>query len=416
MFTDSRSPATSLSSSLRACAWPFVASRLLILIAAFFLQYLLDSGRAIKYDYIGDAPLATLSATFDANWYNSIAEQGYSTSADVTRQQNYVFFPLLPFLANVAAKLWLLEGIEGGYAIAGVILSHLLFFVALALLHNLTLSTWRNETMAMCTTWLMAALPWSFVFSMNYTEALFLLLSLGAAIVACRTANRPSFLLALLAGLISALAALTRPQGVIVSLLVLMLVAVAPRGMSLARRAGYAVLATAPAAISVALFILYTGWRTGNVWAVLQNSRTWGTGWLTYLPRVLTLPPANPTWFIDVYATVGLITWVVLMVLLTVRFARLLRASREAPEPQLIVGRSIWPFVAYAWIYFLFTIANTPANSSWGRYLLVVFPCIWGLASLTATNTSRQFKRLMIGCLSLQVLFFAGAVLMQATP
>ncbi|HEX8217650.1 MAG TPA: mannosyltransferase family protein [Chloroflexia bacterium] len=416
MTTDSRSPVTSLSSAFRACALPFVASRLLILVAAFFLQYLLDSGRAIKYDYIGDAPLSTLSATFDANWYNSIAEQGYSTSADVAQQQNYHFFPLFPFLVSVAAKLTTLDHVQGGYALAGVILSHLLLLAALMLLYYVTLSMSRDETVAKRSVWLMSILPWAFVFSMTYTEALFLLVSLAAATAAYRFAARPSPVLALLGSLLSVLAALTRPQGIVVSLLVMALVAIVPRGLSLAKRIAYAALAVIPTAVAVASFILYTGWRTGNVWAVLQNNRTWGNGWLADLPRIFTLPPANPLWFIDIYATIGLVAWLALLALLTSQFIKSRRTKSEAPEHPATGTWVPWPFLAYAWVYFLFTALNSPSNNSWGRYLLVIFPCTWALAMVTGTSTPRQFSRLIVGGLTLQALFFAGAILQQATP
>lgn len=416
MATESRQPFSSFSNSLRVSVPPFLLSRLLILLAAFGLQYLLDTGRAIKYDFIGDAPLAPLSANFDANWYNSIAEEGYSTSADVTRQQNYHFFPLFPFLTYAVGKLAMLDNIQGGFAIGGVVLSHLLFLLALVVLHKLTLEVWHNDTLATRSVWLMSVLPWSFVFSMTYTEALFLLLSLAAAMWAYRASRRPLLLHVIPASLLSVLASLTRPQGVIVSLLVMLLVAVVPRGLSMARRIGYATIAVIPAAISVGAFILYTGSRTGNLWAVLQNNRTWGNGWLAELPRIFTLPPANPLWFIDVYATIGLITWVALLVLLTLQFTRTRRAENEAPNQPALQAWAIWPFVAYSWMYFLFTAINSPSNNSWGRYLMVIFPCIWALATITAGSTQRQFTRLVTGGLTLQVLFLAGAVLQQATP
>ena len=405
-----------LSRAFKVSAPPFFTSRILILIAAFFLQYLIDNRIVIKYDYSGDVPLPTLAGTFDANWYNSIAEQGYSTSADVTQQQNYHFFPLFPFLMYVVAKVATLDQIQGqgGYAITGVIISHLLFFAALMVLYNLTRAVWHSDTVATRSVWLMSALPWAFVFSMTYTEALFLLVSLGGAAVAYRASTQPSLISVVLASLLSVLASLTRPQGVLVSLLVLALVAIIPRGLPLAKRLGYAALAVIPAAVAVGSFILYTGWRTGNVWAVLQNNRTWGNGWLADLPRVLTPPPANLLWFIDIYATLGLITWLTLLVLLTVQFIKLRRTKGEIPEQLTPEASVFWPFLAYSWVYFLFTALNSPSNSSWGRYLMVIFPCVWALASTGITRVS--FRMVIMVCLVLQVLLLAAAVLQQATP
>src|SRR5207253_1374671 len=63
------------------------------------------------------------------------------------------------------------------YGLAGVILSHLAFLGALAVIYRLTVAVFRDRGMARRTVWIIALAPWAFVFSLAYTESLFLLLS-----------------------------------------------------------------------------------------------------------------------------------------------------------------------------------------------------------------------------------------------
>src|SRR5205814_6350863 len=123
---------------------PFLLSRAWVLVLALALQWSLDSGAVRKYDYVGVAPLSTLSATFDGNWYADVAAHGYSASADTSQEQNYAFFPLYPFLMRLAGDASGLSALRGGYNLAGVLLSHLFFLAALALLYRLTLAAWSD--------------------------------------------------------------------------------------------------------------------------------------------------------------------------------------------------------------------------------------------------------------------------------
>lgn len=170
---------------------PFVVSRCLVLGVGIVLQWLLDTGRTYKNAFIGNAPLAPLSATFDANWYGSIATGGYSVSANISVPQNYHFFPLYPLLMRVAGDLTGLGKISGGYYVAGVVLSHIFFLAALVVLYALTTRVWHDPAIAGRTVWLMCALPWANVFSMTYTESVFLMLAAGAILVAYNTRLQP---------------------------------------------------------------------------------------------------------------------------------------------------------------------------------------------------------------------------------
>ena len=113
---------------------------------------------------------------------------------------------------------------------------------------------------------------------MAYTESLFLALALGSLLLAWevqRTGRRDA-LYPLAAGLVAALAALTRHQGLFVALSVGWLLAVAPRKFSLATRARNALLGFAPAVLAFGGFVAYIGSRTGHLLSVFQAHDSWG--------------------------------------------------------------------------------------------------------------------------------------------
>lgn len=377
---------------------------------------LIDSGQVVKFGYIGDAPLSTLSSTFDANWYADIATNGYSTSPDTSLEQNYHFFPLLPLLMRLFGEITGLGLIGGGYSLAGVFLSHIFFLAALVLLYKLTITIFDDAAMATRTVWLISTLPWAFAFSMTYTESLFLMLSLGAILIAYNAREHPRLHHVLVASMLAMLATLTRPQGLLVLLPVSWLLAVAPRGLSLVSRFANTALAGAPALLAALAFPIFIGFRTGNMAAVMEVNRNWGgQGWLADLPRVLVLPPANHLWLIDVFSTAGLIVWGLASVLLVARFLSTRRDMLDSTTTGLHfrdVGS--WAFVLYALGYFVFTMIILPLNSSWGRYMIVVFPAIWVFA--TGLHDRQRFRRVNMILLALQVISFAATLFMQVTP
>jgi hypothetical protein len=377
---------------------------------ALALNWLLDTGRAYRYDFVGDAPLATLSATFDANWFASIATDGYSRSADVTQQQNYHFFPLFPAVMRAVGMVLGLGGVQGGYNLAGVVVSHLCFFAALVALFRLTRRVFRSDTIASYTIWIAAFAPWSFVFSMAYTEALFLLLSVLAVLVSydARTEMHPAKVAA--AALLVALAALTRPQGVVLALPVIILLVTDGRARTPVRRLSLAAALIAPSAIAVAGFVLYIGQHTGNFWALLQVNRTWGHGWLADAARLVVLPPANPMWFVDVMAAFALLIWAALAAYQVRMWAR------PASSDNTGANELRWVWLIYSLVFFAFTLLANPSNGGWGRYMITVLPNIWIVAiGIHSASASRKRMLLMVS-LTLQVLLLACAVLLQLTP
>ncbi len=150
-------------------------------------------GLTRPFGAVGDALVAP-GARWDAMWFLTIAEDGYD-------EQRAAFFPLYPALVRVLG--WLL----GSPVVAGIALSLACFVAALVLLHLLVALDHGREVAAL-TVLLVAAVPGALWFSAVYSEALFLLLSVGT-LYAART-GRWAW-----AGAAGALAASTRSAGLV---------------------------------------------------------------------------------------------------------------------------------------------------------------------------------------------------------
>lgn len=137
---------------------------------------------------------------FDSAFYLDIASHGYGSLAS----GRVAFFPLYPLLIRAVGLL------TGSLVIAGVLISAVAFLLALVLLHRLTeLELGRRAATA--TVLIVCFAPLSLFFTAIYTESLFLMLSVGALLAARRERWA-------LAGVLGALATLTRPTGFLLAL------------------------------------------------------------------------------------------------------------------------------------------------------------------------------------------------------
>lgn len=145
-------------------------------------------------------------AVWDSGWYWDIAMRGYYYSPD--HQSSIAFFPLYPMLTRTIAALF------GGSAEAAfwsaLGLSWVAFGAALVMLHRLTALVTGDARSARRTVMLIAVFPFSFYFTRIYTESLFLLLTVTVFDAALRRQW-------IVAGAVGALAALTRPNGILIA-------------------------------------------------------------------------------------------------------------------------------------------------------------------------------------------------------
>ena len=185
----------------------FVSSRLLVAMAALIGQMILPMPEGEGFYRIHpENPILDAAARWDSGFYLEIANAGYRFS--LGEISNVAFFPLYPLLIAFLTPL------VGDTVLAGVLLSHLCFLVALFFLERLTRQELgdvasRAAVLGLC------CFPTSFFFSAVYTESLFVL-SVLACFYFVQQKNLP------LASLFALLASSTRFIGLVLCLVLLL--------------------------------------------------------------------------------------------------------------------------------------------------------------------------------------------------
>ena len=178
----------------------FAVSRLVIIAAAVLVEAgaFVDNPRLTHGD---PAPILRSLTTWDGDWFVGIARNGYHVEAfGDTGYHDYAFFPLYPMLVRVLALPW--PHLVGPLA---VVLNAVLFAIALVLLVRLA-RRHLGEARAIRAAALLALFPFSYVYTMAYSETLTLALIVASFLAVERGyAGR--------AGVFFGLASLTRAQG-----------------------------------------------------------------------------------------------------------------------------------------------------------------------------------------------------------
>jgi hypothetical protein len=200
---------------------PFLAARAVVLGALGLAHFVVDRthpstagvGARVHEGLLG----------WDAGYYETIARVGYHPLG----KEGLRFFPALPALTHVLA--WL-PGVDDGAAL--LVISNVAAFVATVLLFALARRETGDPALARRAIWFLSLSPAAFVLVMGYAESTLLCLSLGCFLAlrpvpgaapvagaahAAANATRPNFALAALLGFA---AALTRPIGVLLALVV----------------------------------------------------------------------------------------------------------------------------------------------------------------------------------------------------
>jgi hypothetical protein len=208
-------------------------------------------------------PWLNLPARWDALWYSDIAALGYRWDGDWTDQQNIVFFPAFPLASRVVARLFGIHTLYAGWMIS------LAAFAGAMVLFGRLARTLVNDRDATDAAWLLATYPFAIYFSAPYSESLFLLAMCGLFL----SVHEQRFGRAAWWGL---LAGLTRPNGWLLAIPLVVLVLERHRRLSNVRewlRVGVA--AAAPVA-GMLLFTWYLHLRFGDGFAWLRGQAAWG--------------------------------------------------------------------------------------------------------------------------------------------
>lgn len=208
------------------------------------------------------ARFAETFAAWDSAWYLDIAQTGYAFRPD--SQSNIAFFPLYPMLIRTLAVPF--GGTERAAWLSGIAISYVCFFAALVLLHRLTAHMVGRREAARRAVLYAAVFPFSFPFTRIYTESLFLLVSVAAVWLAVR--GRWSW-----AGVCGGLAALTRPNGILIAIPLGLMALQSGGGVKMMSRR-VAALQTIPAALGA--YCLFALTLSGDPLAWLNAQRHWG--------------------------------------------------------------------------------------------------------------------------------------------
>jgi hypothetical protein len=190
---------------------------------------------------------------WDGRWYQAIATHGYVVPPHTQHHQTpWPFFPLLPEVLHAVASV----GIPVTYA--GLVCNHVAFLVALIGIHRLA-SRHTTPSAARLAVWLTALGPMSFVFSMLYPSAIFLAASVWAFVLVEEHRD-------LAAGSAAAIAALSRPNGVVVLLALTIAVGFAVRRI---------VAIALPVAVALSAWFWFNALRTGDPLRFYDAKKAW---------------------------------------------------------------------------------------------------------------------------------------------
>jgi hypothetical protein len=209
-------------------------------------------------------PWVNMLSRWDARWYVEIARDGYRYEPGMP--SNAAFFPLYPLLIRATHTLLCLPETDYWWLLTGIVLSNLALLVALGYFRSLLVIDVDQATVSRAIIYLLI-FPTSFFLSSVYNESLFLALTVGAFYYARK--NRW-----LTACIFTALATLTRSQGIIL-LLPLLIEYLAQRNFRLQQVSWNA---TAFALIPAALFafVLFLKLNLGSWTIMFDLQNAWG--------------------------------------------------------------------------------------------------------------------------------------------
>ena len=190
-------------------------------------------------------------ARWDSVWFLRIAEHGYGSLEGAAA----AFYPLYPASVAVLGRVFL-----GHYVLAGIVVSLAATLAAFVLFHDLAETKLGAEGARRAVLYL-ALFPMALFLQAVYSEALFLLLSVAAFVLAERRRFLP-------AGIVTGLALLTRPVGVALLPALALLAWRSPK-----RREALAGLAVGP--VLFAVYPLFLWWQRGDPWAFAHAQDVW---------------------------------------------------------------------------------------------------------------------------------------------
>ncbi len=345
----------------------FVASRVVIVIAALVAEYFIPRNAALTPG--ADGPLLRSLTSWDGWYYLGIVGGGYQADPVAGAYSNVAFPPLYPAVVKLLSLPF------PSYAgIVAVVVSNVAFLLAMGLLVRLG-TPYVGRRRAMLAAALLAVYPFASAFAMAYTESLFLLLMLGTFLAAERGHRAWT-------GILLALTVLCRIQGVALVL---------PLAILMARQDGWrlrpSMLWLILGPIAAAAFLLFIAMVTGSPTAFLDAQQAWGREGIGGAEPGQTIgagfSPYQAALLVTLLATVFLLVFV-----------------REDRIP-----------IEYALVPVLFIAAELSSGTleAVGRITMAGFPLVWILAKRRSIVARRAWPIASVGLFAIiAILSFGG--------
>ncbi|HYE88485.1 MAG TPA: mannosyltransferase family protein, partial [Vicinamibacterales bacterium] len=201
-------------------------------------------------------------ARWDSGWYHGIASKGYQFVEG--GRSNLAFFPVYPQLMGVVGRA--LGGAQEDFYFAGILITWLSFAIAMPLLYRLARLDLPHDGAVRATVYA-AVFPSAYFFGVVYSEALFLLALVGAAL-AFRTRQW------MWAAVAAAVMTATRVNGVMFLPALALIGWDAAGASSRDRRA--AILAAVAGAAGIGSYSLFVYSLSGNPFEWYDSITRWG--------------------------------------------------------------------------------------------------------------------------------------------
>lgn len=251
-----------LSPAVADVAFALVATRVASFSIGFIANLLFGQSapRAFEMPFTTEK-FAEIFAAWDSGWYFDIARRGYYFNPD--GQSSVAFFPLYPLLMRALA--WPFGGTDKAIWLAGIVISCAAFALALVVLHRFTHRMFGDREVARRTVLYLAVFPFSLFFTRVYAESLLLLMT----VLAISDAYEHRWWRA---GVWAALATLTRPNGILIGLpLLLLALRGRPSFRDLTTRAG----ALSLAVLAMGGYCVYVYGLSGDPLGWLASQQHW---------------------------------------------------------------------------------------------------------------------------------------------
>ncbi len=257
---------TRLAPPLREAIVPFALARVIVVATLALAHFIVDRTHPATPGVAARVHSGLLG--WDAGWYETIARVGYGPLG----KQSLRFFPAVPLMTHVVA--WL-PGVSDGTAL--IIIANLAALIATAMLFVLVRRETGDEGTSRRAVFILSLAPAAFVLVMGYAESVLLVCAIG-----CFLALRPAGTAAAewvaaqprppnfaLAAVLAAVAALSRPVGIMLALAV---AAELIRWWTRLGRGERLLGLTAPAApfVAVLAYLIYAHHLVGDLFAPLR--------------------------------------------------------------------------------------------------------------------------------------------------